>query len=589
MENFVVSARKYRPAMFETVVGQELVVKTLKNAIKNHHLAHAFLFCGPRGVGKTTSARLLAKTINCTNISENIEACNQCESCVAFNKNANFNIYELDAASNNSVDDIRALAEQVRYAPQGGRYKIYIIDEVHMLSPQAFNAFLKTLEEPPPYAKFILATTEKHKILPTILSRCQIFDFHRIGINDAVNQLKIICKNESITADDDALHTIAIKADGAMRDALSIFDRIVSFSGNNITYNDVILNLNVLDYEYYFKAINFLLSNNMPGILLLFDNILTNGFDAHHFLNGFAEHLRNLMICKFPDTVKLLEVTNTVANKYNQQAEACSAAFLLNALNIINQCELNYKQSNNQRLHVELALLKLSNLNSVIQLNTQQPQVDEKKKTDSLTGVGSSQKQTEPVFNKTTNPATALNSPVKPVAELIAAVADATENTPSGKLEKLKQKIAQQILNGQNANTAEDTPHTITLAEDSFSKESFTETLNAFLNYLDNNKKTRISSFLGKAAILLNENDFIITVELKSKLELELLQEERVEMTQFFRQKLNNKRIDFNYIINENLLDTTKTFTKSEQLKLVTDRYPDVAGFVQSLGLEIDY
>ena len=271
MENFVVSARKYRPATFDTVVGQSHVVTTLKNAIRNKQIAHAFLFCGPRGVGKTTSARLLAKTINCTNLSAEIEACNQCDSCKAFNNNASFNIYELDAASNNSVEDIRSLADQVRYMPQGATYKIYIIDEVHMLSAAAFNAFLKTLEEPPPYAKFILATTEKHKILPTILSRCQVFDFHRIKIDDAVRQLKEICEKENIKAEDEALHIIAQKADGAMRDALSIFDRIVSFTGSDIKYRDVINNLNILDYDYYFKAINLMANEDLPSMLLLFD------------------------------------------------------------------------------------------------------------------------------------------------------------------------------------------------------------------------------------------------------------------------------------------------------------------------------
>ncbi len=380
MENFVVSARKYRPSRFDTVIGQEHVVQTLKNAIKNRHLAHAFLFCGPRGVGKTTSARLLAKTINCTNLSADFEACDQCDSCKAFNGNASFNIYELDAASNNSVDDIRALVDQVRYAPQGAQYKIYIIDEVHMLSSQAFNAFLKTLEEPPPYAKFILATTEKHKILPTILSRCQVFDFHRIKIEDAVKQLKQICSKEQIEAEEEALHVIAKKADGAMRDALSIFDRIVSFSGNKITYTDVINNLNMLDYDYYFKAVNLVTTGNIAGSLLLFDEILNNGFEAQHFLQGFAEHLRNLMVCKHPDTIKLLEVAPNVANKFAQQCQATSSSFLLNALNLINQTDIGYKQSKNQRLHVELALMKLCNLNRVIQLQTQQPMADDKKK-----------------------------------------------------------------------------------------------------------------------------------------------------------------------------------------------------------------
>jgi DNA polymerase-3 subunit gamma/tau len=352
------------------------VVQTLKNAIKNRHLAHAFLFCGPRGVGKTTSARLLAKTINCTNLSEDFEACDQCDSCRAFNGNASFNIYELDAASNNSVDDIRGLVEQVRYAPQGAQYKIYIIDEVHMLSPQAFNAFLKTLEEPPPYAKFILATTEKHKILPTILSRCQVFDFHRIKVDDAVKQLKTICESEQITAEEEALHVIAKKADGAMRDALSIFDRIVSFSGNTISYSDVISNLNILDYDYFFKSTNMLSNEDLPGSLLLFDEILNNGFEGQHFLQGFAEHLRNLMVCKHPDTTKLLEVAPNVAGKFAQQAQACSSTWLLNALNILNQTDFNFRQSKNQRLHVELALMKLCNLQRAITLTG----VEDKKK-----------------------------------------------------------------------------------------------------------------------------------------------------------------------------------------------------------------
>ena len=366
MENFVVSARKYRPGTFDSVIGQEHITQTLKNAIKNNHLAHAFLFCGPRGVGKTTCARILAKTINCENIGADFEACNECESCKSFNSNASFNIYELDAASNNSVDDIRGLVDQVRYAPQGAKYKIYIIDEVHMLSSQAFNAFLKTLEEPPSYAKFILATTERHKILPTILSRCQVFDFHRISIENAVIQLRTICASEGITAEDEALHVIAQKADGAMRDALSIFDRIVSFSGKNITYKDVIMNLNILDYDYYFRAVDFMLANDLPNMLVLFDEILTNGFDAQHFLSGFADHLRNLMMCKHENTIKLLEVAKSVAQKFMSQSSQCSQGLLLNGLNLLNNCELDYKSSKNQRLHVELALMKLCHIQSVL-------------------------------------------------------------------------------------------------------------------------------------------------------------------------------------------------------------------------------
>lgn len=366
MENFVVSARKYRPGTFESVIGQEHITHTLKNAIKNNALAHAFLFCGPRGVGKTTCARILAKTINCLNIAPDTEACNECDSCKAFNANASFNIYELDAASNNSVDDIRGLVEQVRYAPQGAKYKIYIIDEVHMLSSSAFNAFLKTLEEPPPYAKFILATTERHKILPTILSRCQVFDFHRISVENAVKQLKAICENENVTYEDEALHIIALKADGAMRDALSIFDRMVSFSGKNITYKDVITNLNILDYDYYFKAIDYIIAGDLTNLLLLFNDVLTNGFDAQHFISGLAEHVRNLMMCKQPETVKLLETSQNVAQKYLSQAAQSHKGLLLNALNLLNKCDLDYKSSKNQRLHVELYLMKLCYIQTVV-------------------------------------------------------------------------------------------------------------------------------------------------------------------------------------------------------------------------------
>ncbi|MBW7845106.1 MAG: DNA polymerase III subunit gamma/tau [Bacteroidia bacterium] len=366
MENFVVSARKYRPGTFESVIGQEHITHTLKNAIKNNALAHAFLFCGPRGVGKTTCARILAKTINCLNIAQDTEACNECDSCKAFNANASFNIYELDAASNNSVDDIRGLVEQVRYAPQGAKYKIYIIDEVHMLSSSAFNAFLKTLEEPPPYAKFILATTERHKILPTILSRCQVFDFHRISVENAVKQLKAICENENVTYEDEALHIIALKADGAMRDALSIFDRMVSFSGKNITYKDVITNLNILDYDYYFKAIDYIIAGDLTNLLLLFNDVLTNGFDAQHFISGLAEHVRNLMMCKQPETVKLLETSQNVAQKYLSQAAQSHKGLLLNALNLLNKCDLDYKSSKNQRLHVELYLMKLCYIQTVV-------------------------------------------------------------------------------------------------------------------------------------------------------------------------------------------------------------------------------
>jgi DNA polymerase-3 subunit gamma/tau len=365
VDNFIVSARKYRPVTFESVVGQQHVTNTLKNAIKNNQLAQAFLFCGPRGVGKTTCARILAKTINCTNLQPSGEACAECDSCRAFQNGNSFNVHELDAASNNSVDDIRSLIEQVRIPPQAGRYKVYIIDEVHMLSQAAFNAFLKTLEEPPNYAIFILATTEKHKILPTILSRCQIFDFNRIRVDDMANHLASIAQKESISYEPDGLHIIAQKADGGLRDALSMFDQIVSFSGGQVTYRSVIDNLNILDYDYYFNVTDSLLGEDTTKTLLLFDEILANGFDGSHFITGLSGHLRNLLVAKDAATLKLLEVSEGIRNKYLQQSQQSSTSFLLSAMNIANQCDLNYRLSKNQRLQVELALLKICHLGAV--------------------------------------------------------------------------------------------------------------------------------------------------------------------------------------------------------------------------------
>src|ERR1700709_431065 len=368
MENFIVSARKYRPATFESVVGQQHITNTLKNAIKNNQLAQAFLFCGPRGVGKTTCARILAKTINCENLQPNGEACGVCSTCQSFQNGNSFNVHELDAASNNSVDDIRSLIEQVRIPPQGARYKVYIIDEVHMLSQAAFNAFLKTLEEPPHYAIFILATTEKHKILPTILSRCQIFYFNRIRVDDMANHLAGIAQKESISYEPDGLHIIDQKADGGLRDALSMFDQIVSFSGGNVTYRSVIDNLNILDYDYYFNITDSLLKEDTANTLLFFDEILTKGFDGAHFISGLSEHFRNLLVTKDASTIKLLEVSDGIRNKYLQQSQASSVSFLLSAMNIANQCDLSYKLSKNQRLQVELALLKMCNLLSLFNL-----------------------------------------------------------------------------------------------------------------------------------------------------------------------------------------------------------------------------
>ena len=364
MDNYIVSARKYRPATFESVVGQKALTTTLKNAIATQKLAHAYLFCGPRGVGKTTCARIFAKTINCLHLTPEGEACNACESCVAFNEQRSYNIHELDAASNNSVDDIRQLVEQVRIPPQIGKYKVYIIDEVHMLSASAFNAFLKTLEEPPHHAIFILATTEKHKILPTILSRCQIYDFNRITVEDTVDHLSYVARQEGAHFEPEALNVIALKADGGMRDALSIFDQVVSFTGGSITYKSTIENLNVLDYEYYFKLTDSFLQNNITDALLLFNDVLNNGFDGNHFINGLASHLRDLMVCKDVVTVALLEVGSSIRKRYQDQAQVCPLPFLYKAMKLCNDCDLNYRISKNKRLLVELALIQIAQITS---------------------------------------------------------------------------------------------------------------------------------------------------------------------------------------------------------------------------------
>ena len=364
MENYIVSARKYRPSTFESVVGQRALTTTLKNAIATGKLAHAYLFCGPRGVGKTTCARIFAKTINCMSPTADGEACNQCESCTAFNEQRSYNIHELDAASNNSVDDIRQLVEQVRIPPQIGKYKVYIIDEVHMLSASAFNAFLKTLEEPPRHAIFILATTEKHKILPTILSRCQIYDFSRIGVEDTVAHLAYVASKEGITAEPEALNVIALKADGGMRDALSIFDQVVSFTGGHITYKSVIENLNVLDYEYYFKLTGFFLENKISDALLLLNDVLNKGFDGSHFITGLSSHLRDLLVSKDPATLPLLEVGASIRERYQAQAQQCPLPFLYRAMKLCNDCDLNYRASKNKRLLVELTLIQVAQLTS---------------------------------------------------------------------------------------------------------------------------------------------------------------------------------------------------------------------------------
>lgn len=360
MDNFIVSARKYRPSTFKSVVGQEAITSTLQNAIRSGQVAQAFLFCGPRGVGKTTCARIMAKALNCEHLTEDFEPCNECSSCKQFNESTSFNVYELDAASNNSVEDIRALVDQVRISPQGAKYKVYIIDEVHMLSNQAFNAFLKTLEEPPLYAKFILATTEKHKIIPTILSRCQVYDFKRIKDDDIIKHLQYVAESESVQAETEALRVVASKADGALRDALSIFDQLVSFTGKNITYQTTIDNLNVLDVNQYMNMVDCLFSEDQGSALLLFDDILLKGFDGQHFISGLAAHFRNLLLAQNRETISLMDVSDSIKGKFQKQAEDIDKSLLLRALELCNLCDFNYKLSNNKRLSVEICLMQIN-------------------------------------------------------------------------------------------------------------------------------------------------------------------------------------------------------------------------------------
>jgi DNA polymerase-3 subunit gamma/tau len=461
MENFIVSARKYRPQNFSTVVGQSHITTTLKNAIRNNQLAHAFLFCGPRGVGKTTCARILAKTINCENLQPDGEACNQCHSCVSFNEGSSFNIHELDAASNNSVDDIRTLVEQVRFAPQAGKYKIYIIDEVHMLSSSAFNAFLKTLEEPPSYAIFILATTEKHKILPTILSRCQIFDFKRITIQDTVDHLQEICQKEHIQAENDALHLVAQKTDGCMRDSLSTLDKIVSFTGGKLTYQNTLEHLNILDYDYFFKIMDGVLQQDVASALLIFDEILQKGFEGDNFLNGWAEFLRNLLLCKEDKVLHLVEVSGNLKDRYRQLSGKLSPSYLITALHLLNETEINYRMARNKRLHVEMALIKLCFLQQAVTLvsDDQTGEVVKKK----LVADGSApQKLRAPIAQATpakagqpaTSASIAANEPKLTIENKVPVQQTATGSQPPSQ-QASGQSAYSQTAPGQTAN-----PHT---------------------------------------------------------------------------------------------------------------------------------
>ena len=507
MSNFVVSARKYRPMRFDEVVGQQHVSNTLKNAMANNHLAHAFLFCGPRGVGKTTCARILAKVLNCETPTTDHEPCNTCESCKSFNNNASFNINELDAASNNSVEHIRALIEQVRFQPQKGQFKIFIIDEVHMLSTQAFNAFLKTLEEPPPYAKFILATTEKHKIIPTILSRCQIFDFNRIQVNDIVHHLEGICQEEGITAEHDALHIIGQKADGALRDALSIFDRVVSFSGKEISYNDVITNLNVLDYDYYFRVVEAMLAQDVSNVLLIFDDILRKGFDPSIFVEGLAEHFRNILVCQDKATLKLLETGEALKKRYQLQSAITPASILLSALAIANDCDVNYKMARNKRLHVEMALIRMTYIQKAVNAAQFAQQAVTEKKNLELKTYSKSEVATTKVEE---------NEPPKIVKNTFL---------PKKKKSNLLDALHEDVSNEEKQSTEK----IVTLSQ---------ETLEQFWKKYADEKvaSNRTKNIFKTAVLVLNKQD--ITVKVNSKINKSNLAEER-DLIFYLRERLN--------------------------------------------------
>jgi DNA polymerase-3 subunit gamma/tau len=558
MENFIVSARKYRPQTFDTVIGQNSITSTFKNAIRNNHLAQAFLFCGPRGIGKTTCARILAKTINCSDLSENLEACNKCESCNSFNRSVSFNIHELDAASNNSVDDIRNLVDQVRVPPQVGKYKVYIIDEVHMLSQAAFNAFLKTLEEPPAYAKFILATTEKHKIIPTILSRCQIYDFKRITVEDIANHLAFVAKQEGVSAEPDALQIIAQKADGALRDALSIFDQIVSFSGRNITYKHVIENLNVLDYDYYFRIVESILKGNIPDTLLIINQIIANGFDGQHFVIGFGEHLRNLLVCKDPGTIKLLEAGGSIRKRYEEQSKICPVDFLLKALDINNKCDVEYKMSNNKTLHIELALLKMCALSeppSQYSAPSGRMPTDKTEMTYKPPVVAAKSQVSEP---KPPSLETKKSGLFPQTTSIRKAVAEPEKTGAAGDpLQKPADDFSQPDLeSGWNE------------AADNFSDDG------SVYSVLRKNKPVK-------------SGDFVIEFTVDNNYQKKVLEEKSADILPILRKKLNNYSLRLNINVVENTIEA-KAYTAAEKFNKMAEKNPSLKSLKDQLGLEID-
>ena len=610
MDNFVVSARKYRPQNFNTVVGQAPITTTLKNAILNNHLAHAFLFCGPRGVGKTTCARILAKTINCTSITKEGEACNTCESCVSFEKGSSLNIHELDAASNNSVDDIRTLVEQVRFAPQAGKYKVYIVDEVHMLSTSAFNAFLKTLEEPPPYAIFILATTEKHKILPTILSRCQIFDFRRITSNDTVAHLEEIIGKENIKAEKNALQLIAQKSEGCMRDALSILDKIVSFSNGALTYENTLEHLNILDEAYFFKLLDHLTKQDLTQAMLLYDEINQKGFEGDMVLYGLASFIRNLLVCKDPASAKLLESIEGWREQYISVAKEISTPYLVSALNLLNEAEIQFKMARNKRLHVEMAIIKLNFLQQAIELSMEDSQVVKKKLVDShypirlkkiiplsnsvVTAEAKLIIEQQPAVSRATvTKTTQAAEPIIAAAEPITAAAQLskeensvpTNTTPT---EKGSNKNLLAVLQNKYGEKykIEEVIDSVPLTMEDLKKcwDDFTLTLETAL------KHSAASTF--KLAQLDIENETHFTITVPALTAQKFVEQERMNVLEKVWEHFHNRAIQFSILVAASEKEDVPlhlSLNSKQKYERIAAMYPLVQELKTRLNLEIYY
>ena len=593
MENhFVVSARKYRPQNFNTVVGQLHITTTLKNAIKNNQLAHAFLFCGPRGVGKTTCARILAKTINCTSPTPDGEACNTCNSCVSFDAGTSLNIHELDAASNNSVDDIRSLVEQVRFAPQAGKYKVYIVDEVHMLSASAFNAFLKTLEEPPSYAIFILATTEKHKILPTILSRCQIFDFKRITNNDTVEHLEEIAVKESIKAERAALQVIAQKSEGCMRDSLSILDKIVSFTGGSLTYQNTLEHLNILDEDYFFKMLESMQAKDLAASMILYDEINRKGFEGDMVLNGFAEFIRNILVCKDPKSAPLLEVVEGMQEKYISAAAAMGMSYLVSALNILNEAEINYKMARNKRLHVELTLIKLNFLQEAIELASENGSIVKKKRIDGpvaikTRSIPSIQVVTPPNSSTTNKPSLSIDTSVAPsmpvaIAAPPKAASTATPQTTGPKknlLTALREKYGDEYAIEEVKEAA------------SLNMEKLRACWDAYGSTLEAQQKHSAAGTF-KMAVLEIENDIHFTVRVPGLTAQKFVEQERMMLIDQIFATFNNRSIKFSVIVDATEKEDVPIHMRlnsKQKFERISEQYPLLKELKEKLKLEIDY